>query len=426
MTFCPSPQQQAAIRAVVDWFRHRTRHRQVFRLFGYAGTGKSTITAAAIAALGLEPMGHDDGTGGVLFAAFTGKAALVMTRKGTPASTIHSLVYRVSEATPAEIARVEAELAGLRSSLARTGPAERAFAETAIARLEIRLADIHKPTFVLNEQSRLRDADLLVLDEVSMVGPEMAADLLAFGKPVLVLGDPGQLPPIKGQGAFTDAAPDLMLTEIHRQAGESAVVRLATMARPGEPIPAGAHDEHVWKLPRNAVGPAQMLRGGQVICGRNSTRLWLNGAMKAAAGFPAAYPAGGAEKLICLRNRHDLGLVNGMFVALADIRDEGPLAFTAAATTEDGAAVPGRQRFYKGHYDDHVRLEPDRARRDWREVRGLVETTWGYAITCHKAQGSQFPTVVVFDDGLGRTAGDRARWLYTAITRAEWGLVIVE
>ena len=50
----------------------------------------------------------------------------------------------------------------------------------------------------------------------------------------------------------------------------------------------------------------------------------------------------------------------------------------------------------------------NRERRDYREMRGLIESSWGYAITCHKAQGSQLPTVVVFDDGLGRTAEDRA------------------
>ena len=64
--------------------------------------------------------------------------------------------------------------------------------------LELRLDDIHKPRFVLNEQSIVRDARLIVLYEVSMVGAEMARDLLAFGKPILVLSDPGQLPPIKG------------------------------------------------------------------------------------------------------------------------------------------------------------------------------------------------------------------------------------
>ena len=427
MTFTPSPQQAAAIAKIVDWYRNPHRKQPVFRLFGYAGSGKSTITAHAIEALGLVPKNRDGIVpGGVLFAAYTGKAALVMTRKGTPASTIHSLIYRVSEATPEEIARVEKEAADLRASIGTLPPAEQLFAMERLKRLELRLADIHQPRFVLNEQSLVRDAELIVLDEVSMVGPEMAADLLAFGKPILVLGDPGQLPPIKGAGAFTDVPPDVMLTEIHRQAGESAIIRLATMARQGEPIPYGGHDDHVWKMRRTDISAEQLLRGGQVICGRNATRLHLNAAMKRAAGFAGVHPEGRGEKIICLKNRHDLGLINGMFVSLADIQHEGHLSFSATVITEDGTSIAGRHRFYKGHYDDHVVFDSERARRDWKDMRGLIETVWGYAITCHKAQGSQWENVVIFDDGLGRTAEDRSRWLYTAITRAERGLAILD
>src|SRR3954451_461054 len=291
-----SPQQQAAVAAIVRWYRHDRCHQQVARIWGYAGTGKSTILRYVIEELGLSHMSRDGSvTGGVLFAAFTGKAALVMTRKGTPASTIHSLIYRVSEATPEEVARVEKEAADLRASIGTLPPAEQLFAMERLKRLELRLCDIHQPRFVLNEQSLVREAELIVLDEVSMVGPEMAADLLAFGKPILVLGDPGQLPPIKGAGAFTDVAPDVMLTEIHRQAGESAIIRLATMARQGEPIPYGAHDGHVWKMRRTDVAPKQLLRGGQVICGRNATRLALNALMKHAAGFGDPHPVGAGE-----------------------------------------------------------------------------------------------------------------------------------
>ncbi len=217
MSVSLSPLQARAIEAIRDWYLHRRQEQQVFRLFGYAGTGKTTITAMAIEALGLAPM-TAGAMGGVLFAAFTGKAALVMTRKGTPAQTIHSLIYRVSEATPEEIARVEEDLANLRRELPRMAPSERDFARIRIRQLELRLEDIHQPRFLINDQSILRDADLLVLDEVSMVGEEMARDLLAFGKPILVLGDPGQLPPIKGQGYFTEASPDVMLIEVHRQA----------------------------------------------------------------------------------------------------------------------------------------------------------------------------------------------------------------
>ena len=437
MTFAPSPQQTAAIAGIEHWFRNRTTEQQVFRVFGYAGSGKTTITRHAIEELGLETAPRTGGPGGVLYAAFTGKAALVMTRKGTPASTIHSLIYRVSEATKEEIDRVSRELDALRAGLGSMGPAERVFAETQIRSLELRLADIHKPRFVLNDQSLIRDATLIVLDEVSMVGDDMAHDLLAFGKPILVLGDPGQLPPIKGDGAFTRAQPDVMLTEIHRQAGESAIIRLATMAREGRPIPYGEHDAFVWKMRRTDVGPQQLLNGGQVICGRNATRIQLNTSMKHAAGFDGNYPtgaspAGARQKIICLKNRNDLGIVNGMFLDLDDVRNENDICFSAAVRTEDGdivggnASKPARHFIYKGHFDDHVAPDKDRDRRDHWIKRGLIEAVWGWAITCHKAQGSQWENVIVYDDGLGRTAEDRARWLYTAITRAERGLVILD
>jgi exodeoxyribonuclease-5 len=441
MTFTPSALQAQAIADIKDWFANRIGDQQVFRVFGYAGAGKTTIVRHAIAELGLEA-----GTAGsVLYGAFTGKAALVMSRKGTPASTIHSLIYRVSEATPAEIERIKDDIADLKAKLPALRDAERLFAESQLRSLELRLTEIHKPRFVLNEQSILKEAKLLVLDEVSMVGEEMAKDLLAFGKPILVLGDPGQLPPVKGEGAFTQQAPDVMLTEIHRQAGESAIIRLATLARQGLPIPYGEHDTFVWKMRRDQVGPEQMLRGGQVICGRNATRLQLNLAMKRAAGFPGTYPTGRGEKIICLKNRNDLGLVNGMFVDLADIRDEDEISFTATVTTEDGERIgaggfaaklgngaecagdrPERFRIYKGHFDEHVAPDPERDRRDHWARKKTIEAVWGWAITCHKSQGSQWENVVVFDDGLGRTFEDRARWLYTAITRAEKGLVLLD
>lgn len=426
MSISLSEAQLEAIAVIRDWYRNRRHVQQVLRVFGYAGTGKTTITNRAMEALGLEPM-TPGGLGGVLFAAFTGKAVLVMTRKGTPAQTIHSLIYRFSEATPEEIERVTAELAALERDLQRMGPAERGFASAQIAQLRLRLDHIHEPQFVLNPRSDLRDADLLVLDEVSMVGKTMADDLLAFGKPILVLGDPGQLPPVGEESFFTDAVPDVMLTEIHRQAADSPILRLATMARRGQPIPFGGFDENVWKMSQRDVMPGQMLNGGQVICGRNATRRRLNMAMKQSAGFGADYPTGAGEKIICLRNRNDLGLINGMFLTLSAVRPHphNPRAFRAEIETEDGLAIQGEQEFWLGEYDDHVLFDPNRNRHEWQARRGLIETSWGYAITCHKAQGSSFGTVIVFDEGFGRSAEDYNRWLYTAITRAERGLLIL-
>jgi len=424
--FIPSPQQAKTMALVKDWYINRSEVQQVFRIDGFAGTGKTTVVTHIVKELNLKQASDGERYGDVLYAAFTGKAALVMTRKGTPASTIHSLIYRVSDASPREIERLKNEIAEVRASLFKLTPSEKTFAESRLRRLEMRLRDAHKPSFVLNGDSPLRSAKLLVLDEVSMVGREMAQDLLSFGKPILVLGDPGQLPPIQGPGAFTDGPPDIMLTDIHRQAQESAIIKLATMARLGDYIPYGMHDEFVAKLRRDDLSPAQLLKGGQVICGRNNTRLWLNSIMKTAAGYSAVYPEGRGEKIICLKNRHDLGIVNGMFLNLSDIREEDPLSFSAEMRTEDGDVIAGRHSFYKGHFDDHVQLDKDRPMRDWQNIKRLVETVWGYAITCHKAQGSQWENVIVYDDHLGQTVEDQRRWLYTAITRAEKGLVILD
>lgn len=428
----PSDTQAKAISAIRDWFETRTGAQQVFRLFGFAGSGKSTVLKFALDELGLSP--HAPDRAGVVTATFTGKAALVLRRKGTLARTIHSLIYSVIEATEEEIAAAEKKIEEAEQAVRPLSGFDRTTAEAAIEAMRHGLRDMKKPRFALNPDSDAATAKLIVLDEVSMVGEEMARDLMSFGRPILVLGDPGQLPPIRGEGAFTQAEPDIMLTEIHRQAAESAVIRLATMARQGEPIGFGRYDDHAWKMRLADVTPDQCLRGGQVICGRNATRLQLNNALRRAAGFGGSYlPTGAAEKIICLKNQKDLGLINGMFLSLSDIVDEGSLFFSALAIDEDGNPVglpaqdgkPGRVRIYKGHFEDHVALDPHRHDRDWKDKKALTEATFGWAITCHKAQGSQWENVIVWDDGLGRSEADRRRWLYTAITRAEKGLVLL-
>ncbi len=435
--FTPSPTQAAAIREIRAWFETRTNEQQVFRLFGYAGSGKSTVLKFALDELGLSPhRSAKDGpcVPGVVTATFTGKAALVLTRKGTPARTIHSLIYSVIEATEEEIETAAKKIREAEGTARGLAGFDRTTAEAAIEAMRQALSAMKHPRFALNPQSDAADARLIVLDEVSMVGEEMARDLMSFGKPILVLGDPGQLPPIKGEGAFTRDAPDVMLTEIHRQAAESAIIRLATMARTGDPIGFGTYDAHVAKLRKGDITPEQALRGGQLICGMNATRLQLNNAMRAAAGLGGTWlPTGGTEKVICLKNQNDLGLINGMFVTLEDIVDEGSLYFSAVVTDEDGRRVgplkgngcPARLRIYKGHFEDHVAFDRHRHDRDWREKKLLTEATFGWAITAHKAQGSQWENVIVWDDGLGKSEIDRRRWLYTAITRAERGLVLL-
>ncbi|PCH72392.1 MAG: exodeoxyribonuclease V [Rhodobacteraceae bacterium] len=436
-SFTPSAQQSAAIRLTREWFETRTHAQQVLRLFGYAGSGKSTVLKFVLDELGLSPHRSDREGGcmpGVVTATFTGKAALVLSRKGTPARTIHSLIYSVSEATEEEIEAATRKVRAAEIEIRTLSGFDRTAAEAGIEAMRQALSAMKKPRFALNPESDAADARLIVLDEVSMVGEDMARDLMSFGKPILVLGDPGQLPPIKGAGAFTNVAPDIMLTEIHRQAAESAIIRLATMAREGQPIGFGSYDAHVAKMHKGDITPEQALCGGQLICGMNATRLQLNNGMRAAAGLGGTtIPSGAGEKIICLKNQNDLGLINGMFLTLEDIVDEGSLYFSAVVTDEDGRRVEptdhkgraGRLRIYKGHFEDHIAFDRDRNDRDWKDKKHLTEATYGWAITAHKAQGSQWENVIVWDDGLGRSELDRRRWLYTAITRAERGLVLL-
>ncbi len=151
-----------------------------------------------------------------------------------------------------------------------------------------------------------------------MVDEQMARDLLSFRKPILVLGDPGQLPPIQGQSAFTRDAPDALLTEIHRQAAESAIIRLATMARRGEPSGSAEATTAMCGKDKPACDARAGTRAGQVYPRqqRHPPATEQRAAPRGVAG--RRLPAGpGVKNIICfLKNENVSGLINGMFITL--------------------------------------------------------------------------------------------------------------
>ncbi|MET0907146.1 MAG: ATP-dependent RecD-like DNA helicase [Tardiphaga sp.] len=361
-----TPHQDAALSAASNWLKGARGRSSIFRLFGYAGTGKTTLVKHI--AEGVD--------GKVLFAAFTGKAACVMRSKGCySASTIHSLIYKARESGE----------------------------ET--------------PSFELWNDAPASKAKLIIIDECSMVDAELARDLMSFGVPLLVLGDPAQLPPIHGGGFFTDAKPDAMLTEVHRQAQDDPIVRLSMEIRAGNPLTQGQYGE-TQVVRRDALDPQRVLDADQVLVGRNVTRRAYNARLRERRGFSDALPMAG-DKLVCLRNNRRKGLFNGgLWMVKERPKPRRQIIRMHLKPDEDLGErvikVSVRPECFTGAIEEF----------DWPQRKAYDEFDFGYVLTVHKAQGSQWDDVVLFDES-GAFPDNRDRWLYTGVTRAAKRLTIV-
>ncbi len=362
-----SPQQDQALTAIAEWHRaaRKKRGEPVFHLFGYAGTGKTTL--ARHIAEGID--------GEVLFTAFTGKAAHVMRDRGCEnAQTLHSLIYRS------------------------------------------RNSETEEPSFVLNRQSDVKKAELVIVDECSMVDAELGRDLLSFGIPVLVLGDPAQLPPVKGGGFFTEVTPEIMLTEVHRQAENDPIIRLSMLAREGAPIPPGDFGA-TRVIGRNQIDAPTILGADQVLVGRNETRRKYNARIRELLGHKDALPSK-EEKLVCLRNNRQKGLLNGSTWTVKLVGERKADFVHLRVAPDEGVGPSVKVVVPRGFFEGVGEEIP------WEIRRHVDEFDYGYALTVHKAQGSQWDKIVLFDESFAFRE-HRARWLYTGITRAAKALTLV-
>ena len=363
-------------------------------------TGSSSALAPQqSAALGLiydwygqpnKPVFHLDGLGGtgkthlvvglgsdcgdVQYAALTGKAASVLHQRGADnACTLHSLLYG-----------------------APVGTDQR-----------------NRPIWRLREGRP--DAGLIVADECSMIDQRLGRDLIKLQIKLLVTGDSFQLPPVNGTAFFN--RPDFQLTEIHRQARNSQPLELATSIRDGRRLRTEPFDMEV------------VLFADIVIVAFEKTRRDINRRIRRAYGLADPDPVVG-DRVCCYRNNSESGVLNGTLWTIQEIRsrsersDDDLLELELVDDIGNVAVVWTSDRYFYG-------AAPRQAPND-----GLDVFSYGYALTCHKSQGSEWDRVAVIDETGSRTfemiAGDlpvdefRRRWMYTAVTRAKKVVTVME
>lgn len=362
-----SEDQQAAYDQIDEWYHNGETDR--LRLAGYAGTGKSTLIRLLIRAIPLAKV-----------CALTGKAAYVLRRKGIPASTIHKLIY-----TPEDLCR----RCDLPARLPK--PDTNEIVCSCEVKGKTRRGFIRQPFL---------DAKLVIVDEASMINRDLQRDIESYGKPVLYVGDHGQLEPI-GDNPCLMRDPDLRLERIHRQAETSSIIRFAHHVRVGGSPKRFESDDHV-KIYTEGKHPSDIHLFDAVLCSTNRTRVAANSRIRTLLGREG--PPAVGERLICLRNSTEHRVFNGMQATLAHI----DLRECVLVAVDDDGVEYGPMPYYPGQFGSED-ISDDVA----REV-----TLWdfGYALTVHKAQGSEWNRVVVLE----RLAStwSATRWRYTAATRA--------
>ncbi|HMM20612.1 MAG TPA: AAA family ATPase [Selenomonadales bacterium] len=393
--------QQVGLERAKRWWSDGNE--QIFKVAGYAGTGKTYLSSVIANELAEDR---------IAYCAFTGKAALVMQQRGMPATTIHQLIYNS-----------EVKLVPYYDD-----DGNRRFKRRLITERKERLDP--KPGVIL-------------VDEVSMLSQKLLYDLLSFDIPIITVGDPFQLPPVNGDETDLLTDPDVTLEEIMRQDEGSAIAYLAERIRKGKPL---REDESaigcIWQMPKEIIRDEyqkdMFAWADQIIAGRNATACKVNQQARQWRGFEGELPAVG-EKLICKRNAWDTilfdgkfptALVNGLIgycthVEQRERRESVPWRSQPVAVTEHLLNLrplwEDTAEFTELKFNPRALWENKQARGD---MKGVI-FQFGYCITCHAAQGSEWDNVLLYDDSWHDPNDPlfQARWRYTGVTRAAKRLV---
>ena len=389
--------QKQGLDMAVDRYNRKERYTVIS---GYAGTGKSTLVKFIVAALpNINP--DED----VIYTSFTGKATQVLQKKGNKnVSTLHKLLFE----------------------------------------------SIPKPdgTF-FRKPVEFIPYKIVIVDECSMVPKDLLQRLIKYNVHIICLGDPGQLPPVnKNEDNHLLDHPHIFLDEIMRQEEDSEIINLTMNIRNGKPL-THYRGKEVQILNKDELTTGMLLWADQIICSTNATRVTLNNQMRDLLGR-SGNPQDG-DKVICLKNNWDIysvnnnPLVNGTIGYLKDsfstyinlprqITSDGQpkkldilTANFISDTNEDyGILNMDKQLILTGESGLDWKTSYKMGR-NWRFKDKIPDQfTYGYAITCHKSQGSEWDNVLVIEEGFPFDKEEHKQWLYTAATRAAKKLVIIK
>lgn len=403
MAFRATPGQVEALNALNAWHRG---HKQFFYLAGYAGTGKSTLMTSERV---VDMLG-----GNVVYAAPTHKAAEVLREKlrkkniVAQVDTLHRLVYR----PPVEMLKCE-------DCPAQARPGHDLSGGTDDCR-HPRIA--HVPLFrdakVYKHSHPLHNAEYVVVDEVSMMRRDIMDELLALPVRVIGVGDPFQLPPVEGSAFISRYAADAELNEVTRTALDDPILNLAMRIRTEELTDVPPEDPARTPIAELVVEHPDDI---MFITGTNASRHFINvDQRRQRFGYgPSDLPRAG-EPIVAKFNYPQYGVTNG-----------API-FTLE---EDARPCRDDSRFILVKVNGARRLawrmgftEPDSIAR-WRGMKPkdrqeAMQLHFAYALTAHASQGSEWPIVVVTKPLRSGSPLDQARWLYTAVTRAQKKLIV--
>jgi exodeoxyribonuclease-5 len=251
--------------------------------------------------------------------------------------------------------------------------------------------------------------DAILCDEASMVTDQQGKDLCSYGVPVILVGDPFQLPPVKAKAFWDGKRPQSQLTKIERQKGTGAGIPLVGQALRLGDTPRG--NDSVTVHPRNSLTDDKWMAADQILCGTHKTRERLCAYIRRLKGFDGPAPMVG-EKIVACYNDKAIGIMNGeLYTVLECELQRGDSII--AMTIEDpyGKVIENIKAWTRGLVGrSATNYLDDEFGKFW----------WGYAITCHQSQGSEWKNVVVCDDWPRKSNEDEEyrRWLYTALTRA--------